>query len=180
MPLKEIKPTLSIESLNAYYRKRLTFTDFFFWEILLIVISLAFLASIYQSSGQVSSWYNSLSLAPWQPPNWVFGLIWTILYLLIALTGYTGIKSDPRRWVFSSLFIIGLFLNVIWCMTFYFESILGGLIVLIILDVVVLTQIIYLLAQRNRAAKITGGILILYLIWIAYATSLNGYLYTNN
>ncbi len=102
------------------------------------------------------------------------------MYLLISLTGYSGIKADPRRIVFGGLFVIGLLLNVLWTIVFtYQQNITGGFIIIIILDVVVLTQIIYLLTCKNKPARVTGGLLVIYLIWLAYATSLNGSIMLN-
>jgi tryptophan-rich sensory protein len=159
------------------YQRGITFSDFLFWELLVIVIALGFVASIWTGPGTTSEWYQNLSQAPWNPPSWVYTLIWTVLYILIGLTAYTGIKSDPRIYVFGLLFIIGMILNVLWAFIFFaVQSIIGGFVILMILDLVVLAQCIYLLCQTNRPAKITGGLLFIYLIWLVYATSLNGYL----
>ena len=163
------------------YQCGITFSDFVFWEILVVVIALGFIASIWAGPGTTSEWYLSLNQASWNPPAYVFTLIWTCLYVLIALTAYTGIKSDTKQYVFGLLFIIGMIVNVLWSFIFFaVQSIVGGFILLILLDLLVLAQIVYLLVQPNRPGKITGGLLFIYLIWLIYATTLNGYLLTHN
>lgn len=148
-----------------------------FWQLLLVVIVLGFIASVFTTPNVGSEWYTSLSTAPWTPPDLAFSIIWILLYLLIGITLYTGLINDSRGWVFGALATVGILLNVLWPYVFYVtQNILGGFIVLVLLDIVVAIQIIYLFSQPTRGAKITAGFLIFYLIWLAYATSLNGYL----
>lgn len=148
-----------------------------FWEILLVVIVLGFIASVFTTSNVDSEWYSSLTIAPWTPPDIAFTIIWILLYLLIGITLYTGLVNDSRGWVFGALATVGILLNVLWPFVFYvMHDIIGGFTVLVLLDIVVAIQIIYLFSQPARGAKITAAFLILYLIWLAYATSLNGYL----
>jgi tryptophan-rich sensory protein len=158
----------------------LNFREILFWQIFLVTISLALIASYFSNTGLYSPWYNNLEQAPWFPPTWLFVFAWTFLYILIAFTGYIGIRLDPARYVFLGLFALGLFVNVIWCLAFFtLESTTWGFGLIVLLDVIVLAQILYLLIigarTRQKAMIASGALLVLYLAWGLYATTLNGY-----
>jgi tryptophan-rich sensory protein len=160
---------------------QLDFNEFLFWQILLVIVALALIASFFTNTGLYSPWYNNLPQAPWVPPSWLFVFAWTFLYLLIAFTGYIGIRLDPYRYVFLGLLALGMFVNVVWCLAFFtLESALWGLILILLLDVIVLAKIVYLLywgvRLRRQALLVAGSLLILYLIWGIYATTLNAYI----
>jgi len=167
-------------TLVRTYDQGINFAEFLFWEILIIIIALGLIASIFAGPGATTEWYQNLNKPSWTPPNWVFSMVWTIMYLLVALTGYTGVKSDPTKAVFSSLLVIGMILNVLWSFVFFgLQNILGAFITIVLLDIIVFIQIIYLVTRKNRPAIITGCALIVYLVWLIYATTINGYLLTS-
>jgi len=159
----------------------LNFREILFWQVFLATIALALIASFFSNTGLYSPWYNNLDQAPWFPPNWLFAFAWTLLYILIAFTGYIGIRLDPYKYVFLALFTLGLFVNVIWCLAFFtLESTTWGFGLIVLLDVLVLAQIIYLITigvrTRQKALIASGALLLLYLAWGLYATTLNGYI----
>jgi translocator protein len=163
---------------------RLNFNELLFWQLLLFVAVLALIASYFTNTHLYSSWYNNLDLPPWYPPAWLFALMWTVIYLLVAFTAYIGIKLDPYRYAFLALFVLGMFVNVMWCLAFFtLESVSWGFGLIVLLDVIVLAQIIYLLTvgarMNNKALLASGGLLLIYLGWGIYATTLNGYIYAN-
>jgi benzodiazapine receptor len=163
------------------------FDVYFFWECVLIVFALAFIASLLTFFGMSSGWYQTLPHASWTPPDWVFSLVWTILYVFIAITTFLGIREDERKfgsanvWVFAALTIVALLLNVLWCFSFfYMQSIVWGFVAVLLLTLVILAQVAYTfyVLGDTRDGKATGSLLVIYLIWLIYATSLNGYLLT--
>lgn len=164
----------------------LNFNELLFWQLLLFVAVLALIASYFTNTHLYSGWYNNLPQAPWYPPPWLFALMWTVIYLLVAFTAYIGIKLDPSRYAFLALFVLGMFVNVMWCLAFFtLESVTWGLGLIILLDVIVLAQIVYLLTigvrqNNNKALLASGGLLFIYLGWGLYATTLNGYIYANS
>ena len=166
--------------LSKTYKCGINFGSFVAWIFLLSVITIGFVASIFSSYGLNTDWYQQLTKAPWQPPNWVFTLVWILLYVLIGLTTYTGVCSDNLGIVFGSLVVIGLLFNGLWTFVYFVMQEVGyPFWIIMALTIIVLIQIIYMLCQNNRPAKITGGLLILYLLWLVYASSLNGYQYFN-
>ena len=125
-----------------------------------------------------SSWYLNLIKPSFSPPNWLFAPVWSILYLLIFASLALYINSDApyKKWGYI-FFVIQMLLNIIWSPVFFgLKSLSLGLIVIILLDIfVILTMVKFF-----QASKISGILLIPYLLWIIFATYLNvGYLILN-
>lgn len=161
--------------------KTLRFNELLFWQILLVIVVLALIASYFTNTGLYSEWYNGLPQAAWYPPPWLFAVAWTVIYLLVAFTGYIGVRLDPYRYVFLALLVVGMFLNVMWCLAFFtLQSTAWGFGLIVALDAVVLAQVVYLMwagwRVRSKALVASGALLCLYLAWGLYATTLNGYI----
>jgi benzodiazapine receptor len=180
-PPPPLKTFLTFPVTHDVSQVTISFAEPLFWQILLIIIALALLASQFTNEGLLTAWYDELPQAPWRPPTWLFTFAWTLLYLIIAVTAYIGIKLDPLWIVFGILVTIGMFLNVLWCFVFFTsQNIYGGFAVIVLLDIVVALQIIYLFLAaaktRRPALWVSGALLLLYLVWGIYATTINGYI----
>lgn len=120
----------------------------------------------------VGGWYTTINKPGFAPPNWVFSPVWAVLYLMIAFAGWTiWLKKErgSRSWALI-LWVLQSFVNVTWCFVFFgLHSIRGGLINLIVLDVLVLA----LLYLCIRCSWISFWLLVPYFLWILFATSLN-------
>ena len=125
-----------------------------------------------------SVWYYNLTKPPLAPPDWIFPPVWSILYfsMLVALLLYLFKPSQNKKSGYI-YFIAQLILNFLWTPTFfYLQNIVLALIVIILLDIFVILTI----KSFYKVSKISGVILIPYLIWILFATYLNiGYLVLN-
>ena len=125
-----------------------------------------------------SVWYYNLTKPPLAPPDWIFPPVWSILYfsMLVALLLYL-FKPAQNKKLGYIYFIAQLILNLLWTPTFfYLQNIVLALIVIILLDIFVILTI----KSFYKVSKISGLILIPYLIWILFATYLNiGYLVLN-
>lgn len=155
------------------YAKGINFSDILFWELFIIVIGIGLVAAVYTSIGLSSHWYQTLSLPWWSPPEWLFTLMWIISFCLIGLTGYAGVRADNPRYIFSGLFAVGLIVNVMFAFWFFwYQNIVVGYSLLVLLTVVVLIQIIYLSTLKNRPGRISGGCLTLFLLWLIYLISI--------
>ena len=125
-----------------------------------------------------SVWYYNLTKPPLAPPNWIFPPVWSILYLsmLVALLLYLFEPAQNKKSGYI-YFIAPLFLNLLWDpVFFYLKNMFLALIVIILLDIFVILTI----KSFYKVSKISGLILIPYLIWILFATYLNiGYLILN-
>ena len=123
------------------------------------------------SSPIENSWYQSLNLAPWTPPGWVFGAAWTTIMLLFSVYMTVVFKENPTR-SNKSIYAIHLLLNIGWNPVFFqLHLILPGLIVLAALFLVLLVT-----HNKNFGWYNWKTLLITpYLVWLCIAFSLNLY-----
>lgn len=146
----------------------------FNWKTLLLFIVgvevLGSLSSLF--AGNIKEIYNSLSLPPLAPPDYLFGIVWPLLYLLIAISGYLiyqSIAFKGEKTTSYLLFAVQLGLNFVWSIVFFGGNYYWvGVVIVIILDLVVLGCILQYY-KVNWAASV---LLIPYLIWILFATYL--------
>jgi tryptophan-rich sensory protein len=120
----------------------------------------------------MNDWYESLNKPVLTPPNWVFGPVWTILYIMIAVSIFIFVKNYKTQTGLAIYFLIGFHLitNIIWTTLFFrLQSPTLALIDIIVLDIS-LIFIIYHFWQVNRVASI---LLWPYLLWCLFATYLN-------
>ena len=113
--------------------------------------------------------YARLEQPSWAPPASVFGPVWTVLYVTIAVAGWLYWRTDGETRGFAA-YGIGLLFNLLWTPLF-FESGAArvALADIVLLDVVVVVTIV-LFGRRSKAA---AALLVPYLAWILYATALN-------
>jgi len=141
------------------------------WK-LIISILLPFLASViggFFTSQSVSTWYITLIKPSFNPPSWVFGPVWTILYLLMGISLYlVWIKRYDKK--AFTVFGIQLFLNALWSVLFFgLQNPLFAFIEIIFLWAAILITIIYF----YRINKISAYLLIPYILWVSFAAVLN-------
>ena len=116
----------------------------------------------------VSTWYLSIAKPAWTPPSWLFGPVWTLLYVLMGVSFYLVWKIGFEHTV---PFFVQLTLNAVWSPLFFgFKSPRLALVDIVLLDIVVVWTI-YRFAQQDRKAAV---LLVPYLCWILFATALNG------
>jgi tryptophan-rich sensory protein len=137
-----------------------------------IVLAAGLLGSIV-TFPSIPTWYSTLIKPPLSPPNWVFGPVWTTLYILMGISLYLvwnkGLQHAKVRFAFQ-LFIVHLAVNAGWSVVFFgLHSILGGLIVIIILW----TLIAVLIRKFYPIDKRAAYLLVPYILWVSIATILN-------
>ena len=141
----------------------------------------AFLWRSLEVSGQetVSTWYPTLVKPFWTPPDWIFGPVWTCLYVMIGVSGWLIYRAEHshERTVALILYGIQLALNFIWSFLFFsLRSPTLGLIDIVLLCLFISLTIIKAWAVRPLASLL----LIPYLVWVFYATSLNAAIWLLN
>jgi benzodiazapine receptor len=122
----------------------------------------------------INSWYAYLKKPWFTPPNWVFGPVWTALYILmgisLAMVWGAWKEKNPYARVGLILFGIQLALNVAWSYLFFgFQSPLLGLAGIIVLWIAILATIVWFWRIRRLAAVL----LLPYLAWVTIASFLN-------
>lgn len=119
------------------------------------------------------SWYQALAKPAFQPPNWLFGPMWTLLYALMGLAAFRVWREGTDRRdvrVALGLFVAQLVLNGIWTPIFFgAQSIVGGAVVIVALLVV----LAFTIRAFFRVSRTAGWLLVPYLLWVGYATALN-------
>jgi len=123
------------------------------------------------SNTSTDIWYQSLLKSELNPPGYVFGIVWPILYLLMSVSAYRTFK------VTKNLFLLQLFFNTIWSWLFF--SFHMPVIALLNIWLLIFLNI-KLLFQMIKIDKISGIIYIPYVIWLAFASYLNLFIVINN
>lgn len=120
----------------------------------------------------ISTWYADLAKPAWTPPDWIFGPVWTLLYLMMAVaawlvwrqTGFAGAKLP------LGLFAAQLALNSLWSILFFGLQSPGAAFVEIILLWAAILATMIAFWKRSRLAS---GLLVPYLAWVSFAVVLN-------
>ncbi len=125
-------------------------------------------------------WYAGLVKPSFNPPNWVFGPVWTILYLMMGISFYIVWAYHSNSSVYRPaviIFLIQLVLNLLWSFLFFgLKNPLAGFIEILILWAAILITIILFF----RISKTASILLIPYLLWVSFASVLNYFLYKLN
>ena len=141
------------------------------FTLIVAVILAAAIGSMASTSAGTDSWYLSLDKSELNPPSYIFGIVWPILYILMMVSAYLAHKK-----IFS-IFITQLFFNAVWSWLFFrFQMPLIAL-----LDIYLLIAInIYILNLMYRENKIAFFLFIPYVAWISFASYLNLFIVINN
>jgi len=138
---------------------------------ILLVYAVAFVGSIFTSGNTGSQWYleNKPSITP---PNYVFPIVWNILFFLIALSLYFAwIKTNKKQKKKVALvFGANLFLNVLW--SFLFFTLQKPLLAFFDL-LLLLATIVLMISTTYKIEKKPAYLLIPYLVWVCFAGVLN-------
>jgi len=127
----------------------------------------------------MNKWYKKLKTAPWNPPNYIFGIVWPILYLLMFIS-FMIVFLDKKCYPYCytlTIFIIQLIINLSWTTIFftYRQIKLALLVLLLIFGLALYATILF-----YKINKIAGILLIPYLLWLCVAISLNSYIVIYN
>jgi tryptophan-rich sensory protein len=127
----------------------------------------------------IPEWYASLNRPSISPPNWVFGPVWTILYILMGFSFYLIWIQPPDdfRTMAIVIYLLQLFLNFGWSfLFFYFKRPGFALAEIIILWIAILAMIFLFYKIRPIATYLN----IPYFLWVSFATILNAAYYHLN
>lgn len=130
------------------------------------------LGAIFTSS-KIPGWYSSLIKPSLNPPSWIFGPVWTTLYLLMGVAAFLvwrkGIYSPGVKTALI-IFAVQLLLNAAWSPLFFGAQNIGGaLLEIIFMWFAILATILYF----YPVSKLAALLLLPYLLWVSFATYLN-------
>lgn len=147
------------------------------WITLIVLIGLTLGLITKQNINSI--WYQTLHKSPITPPNYVFGIVWTILYMVLGICGWyiwqaTNLKNI---YLLKSLFTIQLLLNWSWTPLF-FSLHLTGISLSCIIAILIIVFVI--IAKSYNTLRVVSLLLIPYATWLSLATYLNFYIWNNN
>lgn len=149
-----------------------------------LIISIVLCVSLGSVGGlvtvnEIPTWYATLNKPSFNPPNWLFGPVWTILYLLMGISVYMIWKQpvSTERNKALQLFILQFILNFCWSFIFFGLHATGwALIEMIALWILILLSILHFAKHSKTAA----WLLVPYILWVSFALLLNAAIWKLN
>lgn len=131
------------------------------------------------TASAVGDWYPDINKPSWTPPVWLFGPVWSLLFLLMSVSAWVFWDRALGRTlrVGLGLFFSQLVLNALWSGLFFAARSPG----LAFAEIIVLwSAIAATLVTFGRVSAVAAGLLVPYLLWVTYATALNGAIWMMN
>lgn len=150
--------------------------------VLLAVVALVAFVGAQATIPNTTGWYAQVEKVPWNPPNWLFGPAWSILYVLIAAAGWLLWRAGWRAGKPNAakvplvLFWAQMLLNAVWTPVFFAGyPILGepAWWVALVVIISLIGTVITLLVQAHKWSKAAALILVPYVLWLIFASTLN-------
>ena len=145
---------------------------------LTFTLSVGFLGGI-ATANSVKDWYVTLNKPIFNPPNYLFGPVWTLLYILMGVSFYLLLQEEKsnKRSIALIIFYLQLFLNFCWSFIFFNFHMLGFAFFEIIL---LWLTIVLMIVSFRKLNKISAYLQIPYLLWVSFASILNGSIWLLN
>ena len=141
------------------------------FSVFIYVILALIIGSLASSNTADDVWYQALIKSPLNPPGYVFGIVWPILYLLMSISAFRTFNET------KNLFLIQLLFNALWSWLFFaFQMPLVALLniwLLIYLNIKINLKMYYI-------DKLSGLLFIPYVLWLFFASYLNLFIVLNN
>jgi translocator protein len=129
---------------------------------------------------EIDNWYKTIEKPDWQPPNWVFGPVWTLLYIMMGIALYLIWRSKApvqKKRTAITLWVIQLVFNFFWSYIFFrqhqLDWALGEIIVLWFF-------ILLTIFAFSRINKLAAWLLVPYISWVSFASILTYTIYQLN
>ena len=134
-------------------------------------VAAAALAGNLATIPNIPTWYAHLAKPSFNPPNWVFAPVWTMLYLMMAYAFFRVLNANPQWLSFAvTIFLIQIAFNAAWSWVFFsFHSPRGGLVVIAFLWLAIVLTIISFWEIDHTASMLLWP----YLLWVSFAAVLN-------
>ena len=140
-----------------------------------VCLLVGFIAGMFTSTS-IDTWYSTLTKPFFNPPNWVFGPAWTILYIMMGIALYLVWNASNNR-IAVTFFVIQLALNFLWSFLFFAleNPLIAFIEILLLLGMIILTAVQFYPVSRTAAF-----LLIPYILWVIFASVLNFRIYWLN
>lgn len=142
------------------------------------VAQLAGLIGIPFTDRATGGWYDRLDVPAFNPPTWVFGPVWTVLYLLIGVAAWLVWRhtDSPQRTTALTWWVVQLVLNAAWTPLFFGAQALWAAFIEIVVLWVAIIATTWMFWLVERPAML---LMLPYLAWVSFAAVLNGSIATN-
>ncbi len=136
---------------------------------LAIVFTIAALGGLATGSS-VSTWYLTLNKPPFNPPGWIFGPVWTVLYIMIGVSGWMVYKKTGWNSMPLNVYFVQLVLNGIWSPVFFgLRQPMWAFFIIALLWI----SIVLTLFQFKKVEVKAMVLLLPYFLWVSFASILN-------
>ncbi len=125
---------------------------------------------------EITGWYANLTKPTFNPPNYLFGPVWSTLYLLMVISQWMVWKSTQNK-LTKIFFFLMLVSNALWSPVFFKYHQLGWALVIIAFYLIILSAWVRCLYQENRTVAYLQSP---HLLWVSFATVLNTSIYLLN
>jgi benzodiazapine receptor len=157
-----------------------------------VLVLAGFLAASFLVAGlgslatfdNVNGWYATADKAPWSPPNWIFGPVWTFLYTAMAVSAWLVWRKQaagtPRA---LKIYGIQLALNLAWTPVFFgLYPAIGGIALWLALAIIValVAAVAVAVLSFGPVSRTAGLLLLPYVSWLVFAATLNWWAALNN
>lgn len=139
--------------------------------LLVLTNTIGYVGSAFMTTDTMN-WYNTLNMSSLTPPDWVFAVVWTILFLLMSIAAFLVWDKVTPRW-----FVAQLGMNLLWTFTFFYlrETFIACLVIFLLLFFVYKT--IRVFSQKSRVASF---LMVPTFVWSLFALYLNLFIAFNN
>jgi translocator protein len=138
------------------------------YYFLILTLGVGAIASLFTTQ-QIPGWYNHLLHPAFAPPDWVFAPVWTLLYVLMAISAWRVWQKTGLKSLAMTSFALQLALNFTWSVLFFALHQIGmALVEILVLDLAILVTAL-LFFRHDRVA---GLLFLAYLAWMAFASLL--------
>jgi translocator protein len=138
----------------------------------LLIVSVAAAIGSLVTYPNIAGWYADLNKPFFNPPNWIFGPVWTVLYVCMGLALYLvwARRTKHSKEAAYVAFACQLGLNVLWSIVFFglHHTVLGVAVILVLFMTIIITNRLFWPLSRLAA-----WLLVPYSLWVCYATALN-------
>ena len=141
-------------------------------RLILALGAFIFVTFLAPAAGAISppgAWYQTLVKPAWNPPPWIFGPVWTALYLMMAIAAWLVWKRAGRGHALT-LYFVQLALNAAWTPVFFGAHQLGAAFIVIVCMWIAIFRTLRAFWDVSRPA---GLLLVPYLVWVSFASVLN-------
>jgi len=144
-----------------------------------IPICVGFVGSLLTMES-VKTWYTTINKPSFNPPNGIFGPVWTSLFILMGIASYLvwkQRKTSSRYYTAAMLYLIQLVFNLGWSFLFFYQQQIG----LALVEIIILLALIIATAINfYKINKVAGWLFVPYILWVSFASYLTYSIYILN